>query len=111
MKFSLDKYHYFFNKDRVIAVSTFAGKPVRGVAICADRDEFSVERGKKLAAARCNVKVAQKRKARATRKMKEAAQASYEASVHYAKMVNYFDDACRDEEIACNELNELLEKY
>ena len=46
---------------KVIAISTYAGKPVRGVAICSVHDEFDLEKGKKLAAARCNAKVAKLR--------------------------------------------------
>ena len=62
-----DKYTYFVadKQKKVVAVSTYAGKIVRGVAKCDPRDEFSIETGKKLAAARCNLKVATKRAKRA----------------------------------------------
>ena len=59
-------YKYYSDSVRkVIAVSTFAGKPVRGVAVCAEDDEFDLEFGKKLAKARCDVVVAKKRLNRA----------------------------------------------
>ena len=50
---------------KVIALSTYAGKTVRGVATCSEKDKFDLEVGKKLAAARCNSKVAEKRYKRA----------------------------------------------
>lgn len=60
-EFPLEKYKFYIAKNKVIAVSTYAGKTVRGVAVCADSDTFDLEKGKRLAAARCNAKVAEKR--------------------------------------------------
>ncbi len=59
------KYKIDEEKRTVVAFSTFAGKVVTGVARCADTDEFDTEIGKKLAAARCSVKIAEKRMKRA----------------------------------------------
>ena len=56
------KYSYFTNgKDTVVAVASYAGKRVRGVAKCSEMDEFDLEKGEKLAAARCNLKIAKMR--------------------------------------------------
>ena len=56
------KYSYFTNgKDTVVAVASYAGKRVRGVAKCSDKDEFDLAKGEKLAAARCNLKIAKMR--------------------------------------------------
>ena len=55
---------------RVVAVSSFAGKPVKAHADCHPNDEFDAEKGTKLAIARCNYKVALKRQARADRKVR-----------------------------------------
>ena len=51
------KYHFYTQpaKNKVICVSHFAGKPVRGVAICSEHDEFNEETGRKLAQARCDL--------------------------------------------------------
>ena len=71
--YPIDKYQFYLarkiNGDpyRVVAVSTYEGRTVRGVAKCDPRDEFNIEKGKMLAAARCNAKVAQKRAKRAVR--------------------------------------------
>ena len=44
--YPIEKYRYYTNGRRVIAVSTYAGKTVRGVATCDPGDEFSMEKGK-----------------------------------------------------------------
>lgn len=61
------EYKYIINEEKrtVVALSTFAGEAVRGVARCAETDEFNVETGKKIAAARCSAKIAEKRMKRA----------------------------------------------
>ena len=62
--------YYTNNKNVVVAVSTYAGKKVRGVAKCAPEDTFDLEDGKYLAAARCNEKIAHLRYKRAMEKNK-----------------------------------------
>lgn len=64
-EYPIEKYHFFTSKNKIVAVSTYAGKSVRGVAKCDPRDEFDMEKGRALAAARCAERVAQKRQARA----------------------------------------------
>ena len=85
--FSIDKYKFaFFNdvngKQTVSARSTYAGKTVKGYAKCDPRDEFDVEKGKELAAARCNARIAEKRFKRAQKKVAEA-QAMVEMAQKY----------------------------
>lgn len=99
MKYDVNKYKYFVAKKQdgtpyqVVAVSTYAGRTVRGVAKCDPRDNFSLENGKKLAAARCNLKVAEKRKARAMRKYNEASVAMQEQLRFLDRMDRYAQDA------------------
>lgn len=88
-----NRYKYFQHGNEVIAVSTFAGKKVRGVAKCDPKDEFNLESGKELAAARCNQKVAMKRLKRANQKYLEAAKALEEATAHFEHMRAYYMDA------------------
>ena len=61
------EYKYIVDEEKkvVVALSSFAGQTVRGVARCSDMDTFDIETGKKLAAARCSVKIAEKRMKRA----------------------------------------------
>lgn len=92
-----DKYTYFVadKQKKVVAVSTYAGKIVRGVAKCDPRDEFSVEDGKKLAAARCAVKVAKKRNANANAQKKKAYNELVAKQNRLQKMNDYVDDSRR----------------
>ena len=91
--FPLEKYKFFVNGNKVIAVSRYAKKTVRGVANCHPDDKFSLEIGKQIAAARCNEKVAVKRYARAERKCHEAEAELEVAQTKYAKMREYMSDA------------------
>ena len=93
--FTYDKYNYFTDgENKVVAVATYAGKPVRGVAKCDPKDNFDLATGKELAAARCNAKIAKKRQANAFRQM-SAAKTQFEiAQKKYHDMINYYEDAC-----------------
>ena len=73
MDYPIEKYRFIQAGDKVIAISTFAGKTVRGVAKCDPRDDFDIETGKEIAATRCAYKIAKRRAARAKKKNKEAA--------------------------------------
>lgn len=106
MEYSLDKYKYYFMKPKneidayhVIAVSSYAGKTVRGVAKCDPKDKFDLEKGKELAAARCQAKVSTKRLARAKKKLAEATEALEKAQKFYNDMTTYFNDSERDKEM------------
>lgn len=80
------KYHFYTdNKRKVVCVTTFARKPVKGVAICAEDDEFDLEKGKKLAQARADIKWAGKRLEYARDKAKRI------ACIH-----DYFEDLLDD---------------
>jgi hypothetical protein len=116
-------YIYIICRDRetnkptgtVIAISSYAGRPVRGIAKCNPGDEFDVEFGMKLAAARCNLKIAQKRYRRAGSKYQEAANASIkaanasiEAKKQLDKMRTYYCDATDGYDAAAEELKNVL---
>ena len=110
MRYDLNKYKFFIANNSVIAVSTYAGKKVRGVAKCNPNDEFSLEAGQKLAAARCNLKIAEKRAKRAKTKFDEAIIATANMMEHRYRMKSYFEDSYREFENAKTELNELLQQ-
>lgn len=98
MKYSLNKYKFFIykdanGKDTIAAVSTYAGKTVKGYAKCDPRDTMDIEKGKKLAAARCNEKIAAKRVKRAQKKFVEAHNELMDAKRFYGRMEQYFIDA------------------
>lgn len=89
-------YHYTDKKDGknvISAVSTYAGRTVKGYAKCDPRDTFSEENGQKLAAARCNANVAEKRLKRAAAKVKEAQLQLAHAQAYAARMQDYYNGA------------------
>ena len=87
------KYQFLIEDNKVTAVSSYAGRPVQASAKCHPDDKFNVEYGKELAEARCNQKIAYKRRQRAIQKMKETQEAFEIAKRKYNKMVSYFDDS------------------
>ena len=95
-------YKYIVAGNKVIALSTYAGKTVRGVAKCAPGDEFDVERGKDLATARCAYKIALKRQKRARMKCDEALDILSEAEAFYKQMRDY-EKRAHAEVIECEE--------
>ena len=113
MKYSLDKYKYFIAKTedgapyQVIAVSTYAGKVVRGVAKCDPRDEFDLEKGGELAAARCGEKIAAKRFKNASRKYKEACDMRDAAQRKVDKMIAYKLDSANAYQVAKDKLEDI----
>ena len=96
-EFPMEKYTFYTddpeNPTKVYAVSTYAGKYVRGVAKCDPRDKFSMEKGKKLAAARCSRKVADKRLTRAVSKYTEALEQQKSADKYVRDMREYMESA------------------
>lgn len=92
-KFKFHTYKSITGTPVVIAVSTYAGKTVKGRAKCDPRDGFDLEKGKKLAAARCAEKVAKKRAKRAVRKFADALNKHREAKCYLDKMSQYVIDS------------------
>lgn len=86
-------YRIYETPNKVIAVSSFAGQTVRGVAKCNPADNFDSEKGAALAAARCGVKIAEKRVKRAYSKVDEAKAILDAATTHMSEMMKYQADA------------------
>ena len=96
MKTIVYKYaHYKNEKGQTVisARSTYAGKTVKGYAKCDPRDAYDVALGEKLAAARCEAKIAQKRVNNAGAKVQAAKNALADAQAHLDKMLRYQADA------------------
>lgn len=89
-----ENYKYYTDgNNKIVAVSSYAGKSVRGVAKCDPRDTFDIEKGKALAAARCSVRVAEKRNRRATHEFYKAVQALNAAQDRVDRMREYMEDS------------------
>ena len=92
---------------RIVAVSSFAGKPVKAHADCHPNDEFDVEYGQALAAARCGEKIAAKRCKRAYAKVDEARAQVNAALAHLEKMMKYEADAEFNYNVAAYEMAQI----
>lgn len=115
MRYSLDKYRYFIKTHKngvqeVIAESTYAGRRVKGHAKCNPNDTFSLENGKKLAAARCNMKIAEKRLKNANRKLDEELQNLAQQYMKTEKMKSYMYDSEKEVDEAKKFLEEVLKE-
>ena len=93
---------------KIVALASYAGKPVRGVAKLNPTDTYNVSDGMELAAARCNLKIAEKRQARATAKYNEAIAKLDEARQYLEAMKHYYEDSTAAVEVAKSDLNEIL---
>lgn len=118
-KFPFEKYRFHVvdtkNSDgqkvkKVIAISTYAGKPVRGVAICSVHDEFDLEKGKRLAAARCNEKVAKLRYKNSSAQLDYACSLVGSINKYHMSKIKYNMDAYGELEKAHSELVALESK-
>lgn len=89
-KYKIDEEH-----KTIVAMSSFAGRTVAGVARCAPDDVFDVEAGKKLAAARCALKIAEKRMKRAEECHTAATRAFNYWADFKAKMESYDTDSAK----------------
>jgi hypothetical protein len=87
------KYKHVVTSNKVIAISTYAGKTVKGVAKCDPRDSFDEATGVKLADARLNAKVAKQRKAMAEKKFAIAQRELAAAQARMDKMASYLKDS------------------
>lgn len=94
----------------VVAISTYAGKTVKGYAKCHPDDVWDWEKGKALAIARCAEKIAAKRNARATRKVAEAQDILAEAIAYLNDMLDYQLNSADELAIANAEVNKLISK-
>ena len=90
------RYKFYPTGNKVVCVSSYAGKAVRGIAKCDPKDTFDLEGGKKLAQARCDYKIAKKRVLRARAKHAEATKALGDAREYQEKMQSYYDESFRD---------------
>ena len=93
-------YKYVVTPNKVIALSSYGGRTVRGIAKCHPGDTFNEETGKALAAARCNEKIAAKRYARAQKKYLEMCEELKDFQTRAHKMADYLRDSYKAHEEA-----------
>jgi len=98
------RYKFYHAGNMVICVSSYAKKKVVGKAKCAPGDEFDLEKGKRLAQLRCDLKVAQKRRKKAEADYMESWHRLMDEFKKNNKMISYYDDAKNIEYEAANAL-------
>jgi hypothetical protein len=93
--FPIDRYKFYVVPEHrmVVAVSTFAGKTYRGIAKCDPGDTWDEDYGKRLAAARCSVKIATKRIQYAEARGEDSRQWANEAVNYYIKDLAYMRES------------------
>lgn len=108
--YPIENYKFIIipEKKKVIAITHYQGKVVKGIAVCSEHDEFDVETGKRLASARANVKVAMKRKARAEKKLAYFDKIIDDVEREYHELEGYAYDAGERWENAIDELANVL---
>lgn len=99
---------YTDGSKKVVCVSYFMGKPVRGVAICGPTDSFDIEAGKKLAQRRCDLKIAEKRKARYESIYVSEISEFNKAAEKLSKARDRYDEVCVELEMTKAELDKVV---
>lgn len=87
------KYTYSFSENRVYCMTYYAGKTIKGVAKRDPEDEFDIEVGKKLAKARCDVKLYKAKVKRKTERARIANEEFLKALQHLNNAQKYTDEA------------------
>lgn len=104
------RYVYYSNGvDKIIAVSHYAGRTVRGIAKCNPADKFDVEKGKQLAHKRCEIKIHSKRLKRANEEYEKAVKQFHEANERLHKMSSYVSDSYEAWKNSMNDYEKLIE--
>ena len=109
-EFPLERYKFFVVNNMVVAVSSFAGHRVRATAKCDPRDKFDLEKGKRLAAARCNLKVAEKRRKHAHKQYLDLMREYQELAERVHSKRKYFSDSCLKESEAIFALEKTIKE-
>ena len=89
----MNKHQTYVTDNKVIVVSQYAGRRVKGFAKCSPEDKFDETTGIKLATLRCDEKVAIKRVKRSAEKVAAAYEAYLDAKLHLNAMRDYHETA------------------
>lgn len=102
------RYRYYVNGNQVICVSSYAKKPVKGVAKCSPEDTFNLEIGKQLAKLRCDAKVTKLRMRRAKEDKDIASRWLNNSLEYFTKCDNYYRNSYDENYKANKELNAFI---
>lgn len=105
------RYHFYTDgKRKVICVTTFAKKPVKGVAVCAEGDTFDLEKGKALAKARCDYYFGIKRLEYARERFNTIADIYSQVNRMKHEAMDYLNDCEIDRDFYAAEYGEIFDK-
>lgn len=106
-----DKYsfHYDLKCDnkKVICVTYYKGKLIKGIAKCAPCDKFDVEAGEKLAYLRCKSKFLKKKSEQATNSYSRAVVTAAKAEMNRLNAIDFFNEVSSELYITRQELANL----
>lgn len=106
------RFYEFIDKNTnqmcIAAVSSFAKKDVRAVAKCDPSDTYDYELGKKIATARLDSKIADKRCKYSGKRLREALRVLKDAQREVDKMLTYRAKAIEDQERSEKVLDDLM---
>jgi len=108
MKFPRYKF-YSDGKTKVIAVSSYAGRTVRGVAKCDPKDKFDLDQGMILAHKRCEMKINSKRLKKAEKEYQKAFKQVGDAHKRLEKMDSYLRDSAKKYKESIEDYEKLIE--
>lgn len=103
------KYKFYYQGNKIHAVSKYAGKTVRGTATCHAGDHFDAVFGAQLAVSRCNLKVATKRLRHAKERLDAAEKAYCDATGELVAAQCYLEHASDEYSDATNAVNDILD--
>lgn len=103
-----NNYKYYTQGNKIHAVSSFGGKPVRATATCHENDIYDYNIGCKVAAKKCNVKVATKRQRHAEERYNDAMNTYLKAYAEYVAALEYKQYA---QDAYNGAMNDLLDYY
>lgn len=102
------KYTLYTNSNKdIIAVATYDGQSVRGVAKCDPRDEYNYEFGAALATARCAEKVAKRHYTKLAQELAEIDELLESVQIYRDKVANLYEKAVADLISANHTANEI----
>lgn len=102
----MGRYTFYDTPNKVVCVSTFAKRKVRGVAKCSPEDKFDFKIGHKLAQLRCDKKVAEKRWKKAKDRYEASMDKFANAQKEYVEAIEYWRNSCRAFDEAIDNLEE-----
>lgn len=95
------------NGTTILAISSFAGKTVKGVAKLDPRDSFDPTSGEELAKARCRSKIAQRRLKWAEKRLLDCEDQVNLAYANHNKALEYYYAAMNEDFVSSGELRKI----